>query len=88
MGPTGVVKAQRLGLVSKEKPRGIGLTGLAKAQTQAHPNWGWDRLSKRNQDAWDPPDRHKLKIRRTLTHLGSARKEKARIMGPARSAKA
>ncbi|KAI5335094.1 hypothetical protein L3X38_025227 [Prunus dulcis] len=67
MGPTRLVKGQSLRSASKEKPRGMGPTGLAKAQTQAQPNWGWDRLSKGNQRAWCPSDRQKLK---TLTGVG------------------
>ncbi|KAI5340286.1 hypothetical protein L3X38_019560 [Prunus dulcis] len=89
LDPTRLAKAQNqvhpqlgLGLASKEKPRGMGLTGLAKAQNQAHPNWCWDRLAKRNQEAWNLPDRQELKTRRTLIHLGSARKEKVKSMGP------
>ncbi|KAI5326328.1 hypothetical protein L3X38_035402 [Prunus dulcis] len=59
-----------LGSASKEKARGMGPTGLAKTQNQAHPNWGWDRLAKRNQEAWDPPDWQKLKTKRTLNRVG------------------
>ncbi|KAI5348120.1 hypothetical protein L3X38_001007 [Prunus dulcis] len=73
---------------SKEKARSMGPTGLGKAQNQAHPNWAWDQLAKRNQEAWDPLDRQKLKTRLTPIHLGSSRKEKARSMEPIGLAKA
>ncbi|KAI5349249.1 hypothetical protein L3X38_002136 [Prunus dulcis] len=77
-----------LGSARKEKVRSMGPTGLVKAQNQTHPNWGWDQLAKRNQEAWDPQDWQKLKTRRIPIYLESARQEKARSMGPTRLAKA